>query len=158
MIALKPVGITGFTDHLREWTDSIYEEYPMNDKRSLQMTASRGCLVLIMVMFALLITPLPVARANPDIILRVTTSGASSGTCGASWASPCALQYALTIAVSGDELWVKQGTYKPTTGSDRTKMFTLKSGVRLYGGFAGTESLRKSAACRACAHPLPVHG
>jgi predicted outer membrane repeat protein len=45
-------------------------------------------------------------------------------------------------ATSGDELWVKTGTYKPTTGSDRTATFPLKSGVGVYGGFAGTETLR----------------
>ena len=115
----------------------------MHNKRSLPLTAIHASSLLVMVMFLLHFTPLPVARANPDIILRVTTTGASTGTCGASWASPCSLQHALAIAVSGDELWVKQGTYKPTTGTDRSVSFILKSGVALYGGFAGTETLRK---------------
>ena len=34
------------------------------------------------------------------------------------------------------------GTYKPTTGTDRTATFQLKNGVAVYGGFAGTETLR----------------
>ncbi|MEP0369274.1 MAG: LamG-like jellyroll fold domain-containing protein [Cyclobacteriaceae bacterium] len=40
---------------------------------------------------------------------------------------------------AGDEIWVAQGTYKPDA-SDRTAFFTLKNGVKLYGGFDGTET------------------
>ncbi len=69
----------------------------------------------------------------------VKPGGLTSGTCN-SWANACDLQYALnSVAVSGDALWVKQGTYKP--GSSRSDTFTLKNGVSLYGGFAGTETL-----------------
>jgi hypothetical protein len=35
-----------------------------------------------------------------------------------------------------------QGTYKPTSGSDPAAAFQLKSGVTIYGGFAGTETAR----------------
>ena len=38
-------------------------------------------------------------------------------------------------------IWVGSGTYKPTTGTDRTKSFTLKSNVQVFGGFIGTETL-----------------
>ena len=77
---------------------------------------------------------------GPNNIYRVSTSGATSGLCGATWSNPCDLQYALTLAASGDELWVKSGIYKP--GSDRTSTFQLKDGVAIYGGFAGTETSR----------------
>ena len=50
------------------------------------------------------------------------------------------LQTALAVAISGDQLWVAAGTYKPTTGTDRTISFQLKDGVELYGGFAGNET------------------
>ena len=63
----------------------------------------------------------------------------ASGDC-TSWATACGLQPALSGAVSGDEIWVQAGVYKPTIDTNRTVSFDLKSGVALYGGFAGTES------------------
>jgi hypothetical protein len=74
-------------------------------------------------------------------IYRVATNGGSISSCGTSWSNPCDLQYALTtLAASNSELWVKQGVYTP--GNSRTSTFALKSGVALYGGFAGTETAR----------------
>jgi hypothetical protein len=52
------------------------------------------------------------------------------------------LQAALATAKSGNEIWVATGTYTPTSTSDRTISFTLKSDVAIYGGFAGTETIR----------------
>ena len=64
---------------------------------------------------------------------------------GQSWANAYTdLQSALTSTQlhSGDQVWVAQGTYKPTSGSDRTATFALKvDGVQVYGGFAGNETL-----------------
>ncbi len=39
-----------------------------------------------------------------------------------------------------NEIWVAEGTYAPTSTSDRTVSFVLVPGTRLYGGFLGTES------------------
>jgi len=60
-----------------------------------------------------------------------------SGTCS-SWLDACDLQYAISQSGSGDKIWVKAGTYLPTTGTDRTISFTLKNGVAIYGGFSET--------------------
>ena len=54
------------------------------------------------------------------------------------------LTAAITAAVSGDEIWVAAGTYKPTTGTDRSISFKLKEGVTVLGGFVGTESVSTS--------------
>ena len=79
-----------------------------------------------------------------NYVFRVVPAGATSGNCGYDWAHGCDLQYALgTKSYAGDELWVETGTYKPTTSTDRTVSFVLKSGVALYGGFAGTETSRE---------------
>ncbi|HEU0297725.1 MAG TPA: choice-of-anchor Q domain-containing protein, partial [Anaerolineales bacterium] len=62
---------------------------------------------------------------------------------GSSWTDAYTdLQAALSTASSGDEIWVAAGTYKPTSSTDRTNSFALKNGVAIYGGFAGTETLR----------------
>ena len=65
-----------------------------------------------------------------------------AGTC-LSWTNACTLQTALTGAVSGDEIWVIAGAHKPTTtATDRVATFLLRNGVSIYGGFAGSETLR----------------
>jgi len=59
-----------------------------------------------------------------------------------SWANACSLQTALTLAISGDEIWVKKGVHKPTIWpSDNSANFTIKKGLKVYGGFNGTETL-----------------
>jgi hypothetical protein len=59
---------------------------------------------------------------------------------GSTWADAFTdLQAALAVAQYGDEVWVAEGTYLPTPGTDRHRSFDLKNGVRLLGGFGGTE-------------------
>ncbi len=51
------------------------------------------------------------------------------------------LQTALAAAQSGDQIWVAQGTYKPTTSTtDRTISFVMKEGVKIYGGFTSGQT------------------
>ncbi len=89
----------------------------------------------------LLAAPTPVAHAASTI--RVTPTGMTTWPCGDTWGNACALQTALTNAASGDEIWVAAGTYTPAaTLTDRAASFQLKDGVAVYGGFAGTETLR----------------
>jgi len=59
---------------------------------------------------------------------------------GKTWADAFPdFQQALLVAQEGNEIWVAQGTYYPTTTTDRSKSFVLKQGVRIYGGFQGIE-------------------
>ncbi len=70
----------------------------------------------------------------------VDASAAGTNT-GQSWADAFTdLQAALAAAQAGDAIWVARGQYLPTSGADRNATFALKSGVKLYGGFAGTET------------------
>ena len=50
------------------------------------------------------------------------------------------LQTALSSAPAGSEIWVAQGTYKPTNTSSKTISFNIPSGGVVYGGFVGTET------------------
>lgn len=66
----------------------------------------------------------------------VRTNG-SDGAPGSSWFNAKrTVQAAINAASSGSEVWVAKGTY--------TGRITLKSGVSVYGGFAGTESDRSA--------------
>lgn len=59
---------------------------------------------------------------------------------GSSWANATTLTQALEAARAGDQIWV-QGFETVTAATQLYKgSFTVKSGVQLYGGFAGTET------------------
>ena len=58
---------------------------------------------------------------------------------GSSWANASGnLQSIIDASGANDQVWVAQGTYKPTTTADRTIGFTMKNGVTIYGGFPAT--------------------
>ncbi|MHC4544496.1 MAG: right-handed parallel beta-helix repeat-containing protein, partial [Planctomycetota bacterium] len=74
------------------------------------------------------------------LFVDIDAAGANNGS---SWADAFNhLQDALSIARSGDEIHVAQGTYKPDLGAgitpgDRNATFQLISGVTVKGGYAG---------------------
>ena len=71
-----------------------------------------------------------------ESLILYVKSGAS-GDC-LSWDTACELQPAIDLAGRGDEIWVAEGTYKPSEPStpiERYSTFQMKSGVSLYGGF-----------------------
>jgi predicted outer membrane repeat protein len=72
--------------------------------------------------------------ANYSGVNHVRPDGSDTAGCQ-SWENACTLQRALTHLVPGMEIWVAEGTYKPTTGSDRAASFLLNLGVEVYGGF-----------------------
>ncbi len=80
------------------------------------------------------------AAPAATIYVDIDASGTNNGT---SWANAYTdLQSVLDVATSGDEIWVAEGTYKPSmehggTG-DRYKTFQMKNGVGIYGGFDPT--------------------
>jgi parallel beta-helix repeat protein len=78
----------------------------------------------------------------PNVIF--VSSTATGGNNGTSWTDAYTdLQTAIDSAVSGQQVWVKQGTYYPsvTVGGDTNsdKAFYLKNGVAVYGGFSGAD-------------------
>jgi predicted outer membrane repeat protein len=87
-------------------------------------------------------SPIDTEPAVPtsERIIYVNRAGDTSGD-GQQWKSAYAsLSDALKDAAQdGAQIWVVSGTYKPSSG-DRTSSFVLSPGVRLYGGFTGTET------------------
>ncbi len=84
--------------------------------------------------------PLPTARAAGVIYVDADASGANTGL---SWTDAFTdLQSALLTATAGAEIWVAEGVYKPTAGTNRAATVQLKNDVALYGGFAATETQR----------------
>jgi hypothetical protein len=76
--------------------------------------------------------------AMGHIYVDIDATGLGIGT---SWADAFTdLQAAISSAVSGYEIWVAEGTYLP--GSARADSFVPKPGVRVYGGFTGSETTR----------------
>ncbi|WP_420572077.1 InlB B-repeat-containing protein [Kordia sp.] len=77
-------------------------------------------------------------RTEGPLFVNINATGLNDGS---SWTNAyTSLQDALTNVTTGDEIWVASGTYTAST-TDRTQSFTVNSDdVKLYGGFAGTET------------------
>ncbi len=82
-------------------------------------------------------------------IRYVKPSAGGSGD-GSSWSNASAdLQAMINASSNGDEVWVAAGVYKPladgsgntSPADNRNKLFYMRDGVKLYGGFTGTETL-----------------
>lgn len=108
-----------------------------------QKAGRHSSLILLMCLFLFGSASAAIKYVNPAAV------GANNGT---SWVNAfTSLSNALATASSGDEIWVKQGVYKPTIivdvngsgGSDpREATFFIPVGVALYGGFTGAEATR----------------
>jgi hypothetical protein len=81
---------------------------------------------------------------------------------GASWADAKGdLKAVLDNATAGTQIWVKEGTYRPTSCTncvfnDRNQSFQIKNGVKLYGGFGGFET--DPSQRNIAAHPTILSG
>jgi hypothetical protein len=86
----------------------------------------------------------PGATAASVRYVKRDATGACNGT---SWTNAYTdPQQAIDAASPGDEIWVARGVYTPTKRTNpadpRSATFQLKEGIALYGGFAGTETVR----------------
>lgn len=83
--------------------------------------------------------PSVMLTVNPPSIIYVNAAAAPGGD-GRSWATAFdTLQAAFSVAGScRPEIWVAKGTYRPLADHH----FIIKKDIAVYGGFAGTETLR----------------
>jgi mucin-19 len=77
-----------------------------------------------------------VCPASTRLYVNDDATGANNGS---SWADAfTSLQTALALAgqcANITEIWVAEGTYKPTTSTDRSIAFLIKSDIEILGGF-----------------------
>ncbi len=89
----------------------------------------------------------PYEGGTPLPIVYVDASKADDSGDGSSWATAKKyLQSGLALTTSGDQVWVADGVYYPdegdgVTNNDLAATYNLIGGVKIYGGFAGTETL-----------------
>lgn len=84
------------------------------------------------------VAPAPTAEAAITVVYVVP--GGAGTQDGSSWANAKDLIDATMASVSGQQLWVKEGRYVPSGLGLGIRSFDLRSGVAIYGGFAGTET------------------
>ncbi len=113
---------------------------PIGDRRyGLTPLIGGSAVHLLKLMKLLFFLLLPFcALAQQRIYVNAAATGNNSGT---RWADAHTdLHSALQRAQKGDTIWVAAGTYKPDTDTSRFRAFEMRSGIRLFGGFAGTET------------------
>jgi predicted outer membrane repeat protein len=87
-----------------------------------------------------------VSQATVRYVKIGGTTIASNAVNATSWDSACPdLQAVIGASGAGDTVWVASGTYKPSSiagngTTNRDKAFVLKKDVKIFGGFAGTET------------------
>lgn len=108
----------------------------------------------IIVLFAFFLWASIFSQAQTRHFVRPEALGQNNGS---SWADAFTnLHDALILAMPSDEIWVAAGTYKPSESGNREVYFKMPSGVRLYGGFEGTEMLLEQR--RWADHPSILDG
>ena len=122
---MEDVGYTGFAYQipLIQYLQPSAHSYPSMNK-ILFIVALISCAVRL--------------TAQERFYVAADAAGANTGH---SWINAFTdLHNALALAMPGDEIWVAEGYYLPSTTGDRTARFELSSGVKIIGGFTGTET------------------
>ncbi len=93
-------------------------------------------IIIILALTGALFFAVPQAHATGPCFVKQSAGGLNNGS---SWTNAFTnLQTALGTPAC-TEIWVAAGVYKP--GASRTNTFNIKSGLLVYGGFVGTETL-----------------
>lgn len=80
-----------------------------------------------------------VKQSCPAIIKYVKPMAEGLGD-GSSWNNASSDLQSMINSAFTSQVWVAEGTYKPTYDNNRAISFSLKNGVAIYGGFEGSEN------------------
>lgn len=103
------------------------------------MSKRKGRIFSILAILVVLCCLLFISLAEGAQRYYVTPNGTGNGNSWANALGESGFRNELVTAGDGDEFWVAAGKYRPSD-TDRIVSFSLKSGVSLYGGFAGNET------------------
>jgi hypothetical protein len=90
--------------------------------------------------------PFSYTRTRSRWYVKTVSSGAGDGS---SWANASSdIQGIINGSLENDSIWIAAGVYKPQADASgntsptnaRQKVFYMKSGIKIFGGFAGTET------------------
>ncbi|MBK9981931.1 MAG: SprB repeat-containing protein [Saprospiraceae bacterium] len=85
----------------------------------------------------------PCPFPSPQVYVDKDATGSNNGT---SWANAFTdLQnaiHAVDYYLNVHEIWIAEGTYKPSPSTNRDTSYVLRDSVAIYGGFVGNETLR----------------
>ena len=96
----------------------------------------------------------PLSASAQVLYVDADASGDSTGT---SWANAFTdLQTAIDSAAASDSLWVAEGVYTPDSPTDSLAVDFSKDGLKIFGGFDGTESTLDGR--DPAAHPTVLSG
>ncbi|MDB5282207.1 MAG: C-terminal target protein, partial [Bacteroidota bacterium] len=79
--------------------------------------------------------------AVPIVYVTPTGAGAFNGTSWANALKGSDLKNFLDTVSTLKQVWVAKGTYYPGNSGDVNNSFLVKTGIQLYGGFVGTETV-----------------
>jgi virulence-associated protein VapD len=114
----------------------VISDFNDASRESLNLTKMKTLKLLLWV------TACTLSLSSQASIIYVDKDAAGSND-GSSWTHAYTdLQDALATATFGDEIWLADGIYKPTSTTDRTISFVITSDISIYGGFNGTETQR----------------
>jgi len=104
---------------------------------------------LMILVISILLTGFKTTQAQTIVYITMTGAGTMDGTSWANAADGTQIQSQINAASGSTQLWIAGGTYYPNAyppgctncSTNRDWAFQIKSGVAIYGGFAGTETL-----------------
>jgi hypothetical protein len=125
----------------KRMTDQFFVLEAQMEQRRFSLKRKDVFCIVLLALLSVFSLNVPLSSQAAGSVRFAAPTAQGSGNCS-SWINACTLQTALSQAVSGDEIWVKMGVHYPGAAGERSATFTLKHGVALYGGFAGTETSR----------------